>query len=213
MYSVYVHTCPNGKKYIGMTGQNNPKDRWQSGHGYKHCTDFHNAIIEFGWRNISHEVISTGLSKEEAEFLEQKLISLYKTQDPRFGYNSHSGGLSGQTIRKETVKRMSKAQSGEGNPRYGVHLSQETKEKIASTKRGKPLSAECKKKLSKVFGGDKNPQAKSVCQYDLNMNLIKIWPYMNMARFETGASNISECCRGRLKTSGGFIWRYFDGGD
>lgn len=29
-YKVYMHTCPNGKKYVGITKQN-VKDRWQNG--------------------------------------------------------------------------------------------------------------------------------------------------------------------------------------
>lgn len=34
MYSVYMHTTPNNKKYIGITKQK-PVKRWQNGGGYK----------------------------------------------------------------------------------------------------------------------------------------------------------------------------------
>lgn len=212
MYSVYVHTCPNGKKYIGMTKCENIQDRWRYGHGYKHDTDFQNAIFEFGWRNISHEVVATGLCKEEAEALECSLISQFMTTDPNFGYNSHSGGLKGAKINSITRARMSTAQSGKGNPLYGKHHSAETKEKIAASKRGKPLSEECKKKLSAVLGGKNNPAARPVAQYTKDMVLIKVWPYIKAAEIETGANNISTCCTGKLKTSGGYVWRYFEVG-
>ena len=33
-YCVYKHTAPNGKVYIGITGQS-PEMRWRKGYGYK----------------------------------------------------------------------------------------------------------------------------------------------------------------------------------
>lgn len=212
MYTVYIHICPNGKKYVGMTGKENPEDRWRRGHGYKNDTDFYSAIITYGWRNISHEVVAAELSKEDAESLERELIALYQTTNPEYGYNSHSGGLSGAHINAVTRKRMSNAQSGSNNPRFGKHLSYETKERIAATKRGKPLTEECKRKLSEALSGEKNPTARPVFQYDLEMNLIKKWPYIRAAREATGANNIWACCVGNLKSSGGFIWRYEEAG-
>lgn len=208
MYTVYVHTCPNWKKYVGMTSKENPADRWKSGHGYYHCTDFYNAILEFGWRNISHEIIETGLTKEKAESMERKMIEFYHSNDPRYGYNSHSGGISGGNVNSITKSRMSKAQSGSGNPMFGRHHSEHSKEAIGRTKRGKPLTEECKRKLGEVLGGVKNPAAKPVFQYDKDMNFIKEWPYIRAARNATGANNIWACCVGRLKTSGGYVWRY-----
>lgn len=32
MYSLYVHTSPSGKRYVGITGIN-PNRRWQNGRG------------------------------------------------------------------------------------------------------------------------------------------------------------------------------------
>lgn len=207
MYLVYIHTCPNGKRYVGMT-KRTASERWASGHGYSHCTDFYNAIVEFGWQNIRHEIVASGLQKEEAEQMERGLIAAYKTTDPDYGYNSHSGGLTGAVVSGKTKCRMSAAQSGSNNPRYGAKLSDETKQRISKAKTGKPLTAQCKKKLSKALGGEKNPSARRVCQYDLEMNFLKEWPYIRAAEKGTGANNISVCCRGKLKTSGGYIWRY-----
>ena len=33
-YCVYMHTCPKGRVYIGIT-RNNPLKRWQNGTGYR----------------------------------------------------------------------------------------------------------------------------------------------------------------------------------
>lgn len=49
-----------------------------------------------------------------------------------------------------------------------------------------------------------------VCQYDLNMNLIKIYPSTNEAKRQTDFSqgHISEVCRGEKKQHKKYIWKY-----
>ena len=42
-FTVYKHTTPSGKVYIGITSVD-VKDRWMSGHGYRHNSYFENAI-------------------------------------------------------------------------------------------------------------------------------------------------------------------------
>jgi hypothetical protein len=58
--------------------------------------------------------------------------------------------------------------------------------------------------------GIKNGRARKVNQYSINGELIKTWDYINQAAEAIGIhhANISACCRGRLKTSGGFVWKY-----
>lgn len=53
-------------------------------------------------------------------------------------------------------------------------------------------------------------KSKQVAQYDTNMNLIKIWNSMTEAskKSNTYVSCITECCKGRNHTAGGYIWRY-----
>lgn len=52
--------------------------------------------------------------------------------------------------------------------------------------------------------------SKRVAQYDLNMNLIKIYPSTNEAKRQTGFSqgHISEVCRGEKKQHKKYIWKY-----
>jgi hypothetical protein len=42
------------------------------------------------------------------------------------------------------------------------------------------------------------------------MNLIKEWNDITQASKELNIynSNISMCCKGKLKTTGGYIWKY-----
>jgi hypothetical protein len=51
---------------------------------------------------------------------------------------------------------------------------------------------------------------KSVLQYDLNMNFIKEYKSLKLAAELTGCNSggISACCKGKFRTSKGFIWKY-----
>ena len=55
-----------------------------------------------------------------------------------------------------------------------------------------------------------NKLSKKTYQYDLQMNLITVFPSAKEAGRKTGIqqTNISECCRGLRKQVGGFIWSY-----
>lgn len=53
---------------------------------------------------------------------------------------------------------------------------------------------------------------KTVAQYDLNENLIALFPSASEAarQVHLEQSNISSCCRGKIKTYGGYKWLYVD---
>lgn len=53
---------------------------------------------------------------------------------------------------------------------------------------------------------------KKVAQYDLNGSLLNVYDGLLLAKERTGINNncISRCCSGKLKTSGGYIWKYVD---
>ena len=89
-YTVYIHTTPDGRKYVGMTNCN-PRDRWSNGRGYTQKV-FGSAIEQFGWENILHEIIAEDLTREEASDMEIALIKKYNTTDRKYGYNVRKGG-------------------------------------------------------------------------------------------------------------------------
>ena len=105
-YSVYMHVCPNGKVYIGITG-NEPNVRWQNGLGYRGNKYFSNAIKKYGWKNIIHMVIEDNLTKEQAENMEIELIAKFKSNDRRYGYNIQNGGNSIGKHSVESKQKMS----------------------------------------------------------------------------------------------------------
>lgn len=59
--------------------------------------------------------------------------------------------------------------------------------------------------------GVRNARSKTVEQIDCNTNeIIKRWECISDVERELGInhSNLSQCCRGKYKTVGGFKWRY-----
>ena len=72
-YSVYIHTIPNGKVYVGITSRK-PEKRWNYGYGYANNKHFDQAIRKYGWDSIKHEIVASGLSRSEAEKMERKFI-------------------------------------------------------------------------------------------------------------------------------------------
>lgn len=126
MYSIYVHTTPDGRKYVGCTSQE-PEKRFNHGRHYGHCRLFKEAIKEFGWCNITHEVIDTTDSKEEALKLEAHYILLYRSNEREFGYNlkvldKHNS---------ESKQKMSTSRIGVNTWSKGRKLSDETKHKMS----------------------------------------------------------------------------------
>lgn len=130
MFSVYMHTAPNGKVYIGITSQP-PEVRWKHGHGYSRNKLFYRAIVKYGWDNFKHEVLIHGLSKEDAKQFEVAMIALYKSNNPAYGYNITEGGdYAGgykRTISDLQRQTLSKNWEGTKNPNARKVICLETK--------------------------------------------------------------------------------------
>lgn len=204
-YSVYKHTTPDGKVYIGMTGRN-PKRRWKSGYGS--AGPFAEAIKRFGWKNITHEVLINGLTKAEAENKEREAIAFYRSNEEEYGYNLDSGGYIGKKHCERTLRKMSETAKKE---RRADHLH--TKEVIARralSQRGHPVSEETRRKIGDSHRGNKSVSAKTVFQLDMRGNIVKQWDCTMDVERELGYKNsaISRCCLGKRPTSYGYVWRY-----
>ncbi|MBQ3996665.1 MAG: HNH endonuclease [Bacteroidales bacterium] len=113
-----------------------------------------------------------------------------------------------------------RAYKGEKHHFYGKKHSEETKRKIsvAASKRvgnlnpfyGKRHSEETRKIISMFRSESGIP----VVQMSKGGEFIREWKSAAFAARELGissASSISECCRGKRKTIGGFKWKYKDG--
>lgn len=204
-WSVYIHTAPEGKVYVGATSKP-PKTRWNYGYGYRN-SPFFKTIEKYGWNNIRHDVVASGLSESEAYTLEKKLISDYDSTNPEKGYNRATGGCGtwGVKISEETRQRLIDSHIGKKNP-HTKEWNQKIREGNIGRKNlhvGVPRSEECKKKIGESH-------SIKVEQYDKNGVMITEYVSAREAERCTGVANqnISSCCRGKVKTAGGYVWKY-----
>lgn len=199
-YCVYVHINKiNNKLYFGQTCQS-VEERWRSdGSGYRpsignRITRFWAAIQKYGWDNFEHFVIASNLTADEANRFEELLIEKFNTTNHIYGYNMQSGGKSHsptQETREKIRNTLIGKLTGEKNPRYGVRLSNETKEKIS--------------KNHADVSGVKNPAAKPVVCLDTKTVYGASTIAAEMTN--TNAMGICNCCYGRAETAGGYRWR------
>lgn len=85
--------------------------------------------------------------------------------------------------------------------RKGFKFTEETKRKMSEAQKGKKLSLEVINKIR-----EKN--SKAVLQYSLDGTFIKEWKSVIQASKQLNLNHISECCNGKRKTCGSFIWRF-----
>ena len=154
-FYVYVHVCPNGKRYVGITTAPKPEYRWgRNGEGYEGQL-FGKAVRKYGWSSITHEVFQVE-SEEEMYRKEIELISFYHSNDPEYGYNCSTGGEKsalGCKYSEEIRKHMSEAAKKRGlDPEFRKHMSEVHKGKPAWNK-GKPHSEEAKRRISEANKG------------------------------------------------------------
>lgn len=150
-YVVYKHTNTiNGKMYVGQTCLK-PEDRWENGgkgyecysvtpKGNKKPTRFWGAICKYGWENFEHKVLIRGLTKEQADRWERRLIKTWNLTDKRYGYNLRDGGSRGkhseESKRKMSESRKDGIQSGSIKVRTGFKNSEETRKRISQARLG-----------------------------------------------------------------------------
>jgi group I intron endonuclease len=138
---LYRLTSPSGKAYFGIA--KNPRKRWQehlcAANAGSRCA-LHKAIRKHTFEAFRKEVLVTA-SLAYVKALERRAIAAYGTLAP-VGYNLTEGGdgTHGYAHREETKRKISSAQKGRP-------LSSSHKEKLSVAQTGKTLSAEHKRKI------------------------------------------------------------------
>ena len=210
-YTVYKHSSPEGKVYVGCTSTS-PERRWgANGCGYKFNNTMYDDIQKFGWDNFDHDILASDICEKEAYELERQYISEYNSTDPAHGYNISTGGKGtcGVPLNEEKKAKLIKAISGENHYLYRKHLQENTRQKLSEAHKGernpsygKPRSEETRRKISK--GNSK----KIGC-----VETGEIYDSIAIASMNKGLSSsscISSALTGRYETSGGYHWEYVD---
>lgn len=220
-YTVYKHTTPSGKVYIGITSRK-AEERWLNGRGYRRNNHFWHAIQKYGWENIGHEILAEGLSREEAGRVEQMYVALFESSDQEKGYNLTTGGEKGAKHTIESRRKLSESKKGK---RYniGVPFSEERKRHMSENHAdvrgeknpmyGKRWTPEeiAKRQAHRTYtrGGD-HPSARPILQLNKDGDLVKRWGSISEAAEVFSRTSIKDCLRGKYKQHRGYLWRYED---
>lgn len=229
-YVVYKHTSPSNKVYIGITGQNPPEKRWVNGHGYTQNEYFNDEIIRYGWDNFVHEILYRNLTRTEAQEKECELIAYYKSTDKNLGYNIKAGGYKqvsdvngvkvvGNSSGKSSIPVNQYTCLGEFIQTFGNALIAEFATGVCSSN----IIKCCEEKLQsagKFVWRYDNPNYnsisynyrinKQIIQYAKDGTFIRIYNSIIAAARDTNVdqSSITKCCKNKVQSAGGFIWRY-----
>jgi len=199
IYSLYVHTFPNGKVYVGITSRD-PEERWEYGCGYLKVRKdgrpiqpkIYYAIKKYGWYNVKSTVLLQSKFKDEIEKQERYFITeVYHSDQTKFGYNVDRGGSFCGRVSESTRKLQSKIFSGKNNPQYGKHYWNNGKIQIVAkecpgpdfVRGGLPRSEEFCQRMKDLAA---NPEIKkkkheSLCR--LNMHERRWWNNGKEQRF------------------------------
>ena len=203
MYTVYQHrNLKNGKSYIGMTSRE-PKKRWNNGWGYKNNLRMWNDIQNSDWnKDWEHNILGQFKNKDEALNVEEIFIWLFDSTNGGYNISSYGNGHYERT--EEQKRKMSEAKTGK-------HHSEESKKKISEALSGekaywygKHHSEEYRKKISQSMG------VNGILQFSKDGDFIAEYSSTHEAERQTGCnqSNICKCCKGKRKSTGGYIWKY-----
>lgn len=224
-FKVYMHTSPNGKRYIGITRQENPERRWGSnGCGYIDNQHFWRAIQKYGWDNFKHEILFDGLTEIEAKQKEVELIAFYDLTNANNGYNISLGGDYNINVTPKPVKQYTST---------GIFIQEYEciKYGAIATNINKSAISMCCNNKAKLAGGyiwqfadvelteehiawcnsDKRSEnCIAVHRYSMSGEFVQEYESMTIAALEnnTSLASILLCCKGEYKTVANSIWRY-----
>lgn len=200
-WTIYEHISPSGKIYVGITSKKSLNARWEGGNGYIRCKLFYKAIQKYGWDNIEHNVIATGLGEKTAKNMERDLIAFYKARG--ISYNITDGGDGIVGVPKSDLQRKTV-----GNIWKGKQIPSAIREKMSKAHLGVPLNKAHKDNIRKSKIGNTNGNKAVLMLKD--KVIVKEFPSCVIAAKELGThpNCISRCCRGESKTWHGYVFIY-----
>ena len=208
-YTVYKLTDPEGKVYIGCTGQR-VKRRWMNGRGYISQQPVMAAIRRYGRAAINKDILCEKLTKDGAEKLEKWFVEYYDSMNPEKGYNSFSGGSRvGGYANRAAKEKMSAAQvklcesSIEVSSDRSMHMLRYF---ARCPERRKEIAAHVSNYLM-TEEGRSFPECDNRPQPVLCVETGQVYPSQRAAERVTGLKGIHKVCSGSRSVSGGYHWR------
>lgn len=189
------------------------------------------------WKNIvnkaggfTSEIIAGNLTEEEALSFEKLMIAKLKDSGASLCNLTDGGdGASGYKHTEETIEKIRERLKGRPAHNKGRKVSPEAREKMrqaklgvkqspehvaasAKARVGRPCSEETKRKISEHHTGKKlpyeqfNSRRKPIFCTTNETSYPSVTEAAQALKLET--SNISRCCKGVFKQTGGYQFRY-----
>lgn len=185
-------------------------DGWFEGAHIDHINTVRddNRVINLRWVTPKENTNNELTLKHKSESHKGEKNYMFGKHHTEESKQKMSEAQKGKTFSEESRKKMSEAKKGEKHPMYGKHPSEETRKKLSEAKKGekhynfgKHLSEEHKKKISE------SNNKKVIC-----VETGQVFDSIKEAGEIMGVfpTSISACCRGKLNTTGGFHWKYYE---
>ena len=199
MIGIYKITNPKGKIYIGQTIDFDRRVYQYKMLNCKEQPKLYNSLKKYGYDNHRFELIFQCFECYLTHW-ERYYQELYNSTENN-NLNCFLVTTSDKTGRhsEETKLKMSKA--AKGKKKSVEHIAKLPQNQKGY--KGKKRSEETKLKQSL-----NNGKARKVYQYTKDNEFIKEWRNVTEAEKEYSINNVSGVALGKLKTCGGFKWRY-----
>lgn len=206
-YIIYLYKSPSGKCYVGKTYNERMRKYY---HAYEvrkgSMYPFHCALRKYGIENFEYKVIVEGVPHYMVNAFEKYWIRYYNAVEN--GYNCTIGGDGLQSPSQATRDKIGAASIGRKH-------TQESKDAISKSSKGKKLSAEHIEKLKKPkTEAHRIKAALAKCKHVLCIETGIVYASLMLANVAVGLSsrsaNITSVCKGRRHTAGGYHWKYYN---
>ena len=222
-YTIYklIDPISNEIRYVGLTF-NDLKQRLKSHCSEKsssHKSNWIKNLKSKGLKPIIESIEDNVSTYDEVCVQEIYWIDKLKNEGHPLT-NMASGGNKNKKMSDETRKLMSESAK---NRKIKTYLSDETKKELSIKSKERFSKEEERNRLrisNKRYEDSKTDEqklndiliqnCKSVYQYDIDMNLINVYPSINNASKINNLShgNIAKCCKNKIRMVGGFVWRF-----
>jgi group I intron endonuclease len=229
MIGIYKIISPTGRVYIGQSIDLEARQKIYARRGCKNQVRLYASLVKYGFSKHIFEVVEE-CKVEELNVRERHWQDIYDVLSEN-GLNCklQSTQETKAVHSQNTVDKIRAAKK----VLYSTSKGAEVKSQIAETLRAYNMTEEGKISRSKsaasrdeairikntdftvkVANTDYNQIAeknkKTINQYGKDEKCIREWSSGREASESLGIDrgNISACCKGKLKTAGGFIWKY-----
>lgn len=221
---VYKITSPSNKVYIGQSTNIRGRFIVYLRLECKLQIKLYNSLLKHGINSHKFEIIEI-CDKKYLNNIERYYQDRFNAIKDGLNLKYTEGILNKGKYSDESRMKMSKSKSGRklseetrlkmSNSHKQRNFTDEYKKKLSEFMKSRPISAETRKKLSDANKGklipieQRSKTSKAVLKYDKNMNFIKEYYGLLEAERQTGVArqSIRLCSNGKLKSSGGFIWK------